>query len=118
MADLVVRTRRNSPMNLPRSPLVESVSSHRSARKLKDEMNGWMDNRENAAAQKLKEAQWEVQRVHAENQRVRKRMGDPFAKLDIPTMAADSAINKRRDSVRRKSAGSRTEVNGNEMVLE
>ena len=105
-------------MNLPRSPLVESVSSHRSARKLKDEMNGWMDNRETAAAQKLKEAQWEVQRVHAENQRVRKRMGDPLAKLDIPTMAADSAINKRRDSVRRRSAGSRTEVNGNEMVLE
>ena len=81
-------------------------------------MNGWMDQRENAAAQKLKEAQWELQRVHAENQRVRKRMGDPLAKLDIPTMAADSAIHKRRDSVRRRSAGSRIEVNGHEIVLE
>ena len=117
MADLVVRAQRNSLMNLPRSPIVESVSSHHSARKLKDDMNGWMDKRENTAAQKLKEAQWELQRVHAENQRVRKRMGDPLAKLDIPTMAADSAINKRRDSVRRRSAGSRTEVNGNELAL-
>jgi len=117
MADVVTRTQRLSLMNPPRSPLVESVSSHRSARKLKDEMSGWMDKRETAAAQKLKEAQWEVQRVHAENQRVRKRMGDPLAKLDIPTMAADSAINKRRDSVRRRSAGSRTEVN-DEMTLE
>jgi hypothetical protein len=118
MADFIARTQLNSLMSLPRSPLVESVSTRRSARKLKDEMNGWMDKRENAAAQKLKEAQWDLQRVHAENQRVRKRMGDPFAKLDIPTMAADSAINKRRDSVRRRSAGSRLEANDNGIYLE
>jgi len=117
MADIIARTQRNSLMSLPRSPLVESVSTHHSAKKLKDEMNGWMDKRENAAAQKLKEAQWELERVHAENQRVRKRMGDPLAKLDIPTMAADSAINKRRDSARRRS-GSRIEANDNEINLE
>lgn len=118
MADFVARVQRNSLMSLPRSPLVESVSTHHNARKLKDEINGWMDKRESAAAEKLKEAQWELQRVHAENQRVRKRMGDPLATLDIPTMAADSAINKRRDSVRRRSAGSRMEARANEIVLE
>jgi hypothetical protein len=118
MADFVAHAQRNSLMTLPRSPIVESVSTHRNARKLKDDMNGWMDKRETAAAQKLKEAQWELQRVHAENQRVRKRMGDPCAKLDIPTMAADSAISKRRDSVRRRSAESRIAVNDHEMVLE
>lgn len=117
MTDFIARAQRNSLMSLPRSPLVESVSTHHSARKLKDEMSGWMDQRENVAAQKLKEAQWELERVHAENQRVRKRMGDPLAKLDIPTMAADSAINKRRDSVRRRS-GSRLEANDNHLNLE
>ena len=117
MDDFIARTQRSSLMSLPRSPLAESVSTHHSAKKLKDEMSGWMDKRENAAAQKLKEAQWELERVHAENQRVRKRMGDPLAKLDIPTMAADSAINKRRDSVRRRS-GSRMEANDNHMIME
>ena len=117
MADFLARTQRSAFMSLPRSPLVESVSTHHSARKLKDEMSGWMDKRETAAAQKLKEAQWELERVHAENLRVRKRMGDPLAKLDIPTMAADSAINKRRDSVRRRS-GSRMEANENHLILE
>lgn len=115
--DFILRAQRNSIMSLPRSPLVEAVSTHHSARKVKDEMSGWMEKRENAAAQKLKEAQWELERVHAENQRVRKRMGDPLAKLDIPTMAADSAINKRRDSVRRRS-GSRMEANDNSFMLE
>src|SRR5258706_1078508 len=115
--DFIARAQRSSIMSLPRSPLVESVSTHHSARKLKDDMSGWMEKRENAAAQKLKEAQWELERVHAENQRVRKRMGDPLDKLDIPTMAAESAINKRRDSVRRRS-GSRMEASDNYIILE